>query len=485
MLSIWTAAIQRLRRIWRTLRFRLTLVNAFSVALTSLVMLGIVRQGVEWALYHELDQVLQEDLQEASLAIEQSKSGEFRELQEEFTRKALGHRQHGWFIQLTMQNSQELWSSDSTPPELNSPRLIGNLQPLTIDRLRVITAELPANRLNIRQIRVGSRLDFLDNDMRRIDRLVLSAAMMLIIVAPLCGYWLAGRAARTIGDIIHTASRLRPTHLDERLKLRGTGDELDQLAYTINGLLDRIGAYLQQRRDFLANAAHELRTPLAAIRSSVEVAMNKTGLSSDQANMLEDLIDQSMSLEVLVNQLLVLTETEMGQWAHDSENVALHEIVSRAVDMFQGVSEENGLTLQLGPVDPVTVSGSRRYLRQVVNNLIDNAVKYTPSGGSIQVELRAIPEERIGRLTIRDTGIGISEQDLPKVFDRFFRADRSRTRSDAIQGTGLGLSICQSVVHAHQGTIRCESLLNQGTMIEITLPLVSVVPEVTRERSAS
>ncbi|SFI37301.1 sensor histidine kinase [Planctomicrobium piriforme] len=471
--SYYKTARAQFRRIWRTLRFRLAFMNALAVVLITLIMLGIVRQGVLWALYHELDQLLLEDMQEVSLALKDLKPDEFPLLREEFERKSLGHRQHGWFVELFNERGHVLWASEAAPTLREEASIAGSLQPFTQDGLRIVQAAAPPGVPGIAAVCVGAKLEFLDRDMARIDRLVVVAAAMLVVVAPLCGYWLAGRASHTVGDIIHTAARLRPSHLDERLKLRGTGDELDQLAHTINGLLDRIAAYLQQKRDFLANAAHELRTPLAAIRSSIEVSLEGHRLNQEDSSMLEDLIDQSTSLEVLVNQLLLISETEIGQWAHETEHVELHEVVARAVEMFQGVAEVSDIRLNQGAVCHATVPGSRRYLRQVVNNLIDNAVKYTRTGGKIVVSLEEVPHERRVKLTVKDTGVGIDPEDIPKVFDRFFRADRSRARTQSVQGTGLGLSICQAVVSAHEGTIRCQSVLNQGTTMEVFLPLTT------------
>lgn len=183
--------------------------------------------------------------------------------------------------------------------------------------------------------------------MARVDQMVLIAAAGILLLAPLCGYWLASRAARTVGEIIQTASRLRPSHLDERLPVRGTGDELDQLAETVNGLLDRIAAYLQQRRDFVANSAHELRSPLAAIRSSVEVALSSGRSADEYEDLLVDILDQSGTLETLVNQLLLLSETEVDQLRKQGEQIAFDEIVSKSVEMFRGVAESKEVDLQL------------------------------------------------------------------------------------------------------------------------------------------
>jgi signal transduction histidine kinase len=428
---------------------------------------------VRWALYHEIDQLLQEDLQEVSLAVSAAEPNEFPLLKEELERKALGHRQHGWFVELFDARLLSIWASQDAPFELSSFAPADHQRPYTLQGLRIIEQRVKRGVGEISGVRVGAKLESLDRDMDHVDRLMLIASGTLMVIAPLCGYWLAGRAAQTVGDIIHTATRLRPSRLDERLRLRGTGDELDELSLTINRLLDRIAAYLQQKRDFLANAAHELRTPLAAIRSSIEVALNAEGARVDYDALLEDLIDQSSSLETLVNQLLLLSETETDQWKHRSEHVAFHEVVSRAVEMFQGVAEFRNIRLRLGAVCQADLSGSRQHLRQVVNNLIDNAVKYTPAGGEVCVQLESCEEGRCVRLTISDTGIGIAPEDVPRVFDRFFRADRSRSRTLSATGTGLGLSICQAVVMAHGGTIHCRSALHEGTTLEVVLPVLA------------
>ncbi len=455
-----------------TLRFRLALMNALVVVLISLTTLALVRQGVKWALYQELDQLLNEDLQEVTLALRDHDPSEFYLLKDELGRKAQGHRQHGWFVELLDSKGNLIWASEGAPLISQEAQQNPSMGPYTLDQLRIAKAPVPPQAYGITQIVVGARLTIFTREMERFDRLVLFAAFLLIVAAPLCGYWLAGRATRTIGEIIQTASRLRPTHLNERLTIRGVDDELDLLAQTINGLLDRIAAYLLKRREFLANAAHELRTPLAAIRSSIEVALDGREMSPEERTLLEDLIDQANSLEVLVNQLLLITESETGQWAYDPEPVALHEVVTRAVDMFQGVAEFKEITLLLGQCQPAIVSGSRRYLRQVVNNLIDNAVKYTPAGGQIVVSLWIDPAIPVVRLSVADTGVGIAEDDVSRIFERFFRADRSRMRDPKVPGTGLGLSICQAVVLAHEGTIECHSVLKEGTTFLVTLPLL-------------
>ncbi len=293
-------------------------------------------------------------------------------------------------------------------------------------------------------VRIGASQEMIRNDVQRIDRFVFTAAGLVLLVAPLCGYWLAGRATRPMNQMIDTMSQLRPSKLDERLTILGTGDELDRLSQAFNRLLDRIGSYLQERRDFLANAAHELRTPLAAIHSSIEVALASERSSAEYEELLTDIIDESTSLELLVNQLLLLSETEGERLRVHKESVRFDELVEKALDMFGGVAEYRDITLTCPALPNTIVNGNRQHLRQVIYNLLDNALKFTPAGGKVAVGLSADNEQ--ATFTVKDSGAGIPANDLPHVFERFFQGDRKRHRHLDVRGTGLGLSICKAIV---------------------------------------
>jgi hypothetical protein len=263
----------RLKVQFSTLRVRLMAWNALVVILTAVATLVGVREGVRIAIQREIDQVLTEDLYElqykvADLGIT---AADFHSaagvplpdravrLLEDLDRKAHGHEQHGWFVQLFTRGGTLLWSSDNTPTELPAVPATRDFRPVTAPGYR-----LQHNRMNDVSslvVRVGTSTRTLRRDMRHIDRLVAIAAGSILLTAPWIGYWLAGRATKPLSEIIRTTARLRPACLDERLRLRNTGDELDRLAQTINGFLNRMAAYLQQKQDFLANSAHELRTP--------------------------------------------------------------------------------------------------------------------------------------------------------------------------------------------------------------------------------
>jgi heavy metal sensor kinase len=467
---------ERLKASACTLRFRLMLWNGGAVLLMGFVTLAAVRLGVRNTLLDEMDSNLKEDLREVSLAIKELKFPASHDLYEDIDRKARGHAAHAWYLRLLDSHGDQIWGSINAPPK---PQALGDLadfSPISSHGYRTVQYHdrdpLQPNRPAY-TVQVGASLDFVDKDMARLDRWVVMAGALVLIVSPLCGYFLARTATAPIADIMQTADRLHPEELHERLPIRGTGDELDQLSRTINGLLDRIGRYLEQKHDFLANAAHELRTPLAAIRSSVEVALNGNRSQEDYSELLNELLDETRTLETLVNQLLLLAETDADRLKIHREHVPFTEVVERSVEMFAGVAEFRGLEMHRQLLPNVVVEGNRHHLRQVLNNLLDNAIKFTPVGGIIRVSLTVDESRERAVLDVSDTGPGIVSEDLPHLFERFYRGDKARLRESSTRGTGLGLSICQAVVHSHGGEIRLESTPGVGTTVTVELPLLA------------
>jgi heavy metal sensor kinase len=481
----------RLKTLSKMLRFRLTVWNVLVIVLTALATLVGVRHGVRVTILNEMDQILIEDLYEIEYKLadagikatelnpgtQPSLSAATRRLLDDLNRKARGHEQHGWFVQLQDETGRLLWSSENSPEKNLHEHGRADFQPWTTEALRLVQNRETAGGVSRLIVRVGASTEFLERDMRRIDRLVTRAAAIVLVIAPPIGFWLAGRATRPLGTLIRTAARLKPNQMAERLPIRGTGDELDQLAQTANLMLDRIAAYLAERRDFLANSAHELRTPVAAIRSSAEVALGSQRSKEEYERLLWDVVEECESLETLVNQLLLLAETENLSIELQGKPVSLSTVVERAGEMFQAAAESWGVSLQVQSEPEIIVEGHEHHLRQVLNNLIDNALKFTPPGREISVELRAENGQAV--LVVEDTGIGIPDADLPHVFERFFRGDRSHSRDSRSRGTGLGLSICQGVVEAHSGQITVTSQIGQGSAFTITLPQSPVLPDST------
>jgi heavy metal sensor kinase len=477
----------------RTLRFRLMAWNAFVIVLTASVTLIGLRTGVRLAIVHEIDRVLTDDLTEIETRIMEAQptADELRQFaltpedMEQFPPdskvrafvnameyKDKSHKHHGWFVRIYDGQGGGVWSSEYAPETVTTLLATADFEPLTAADHRVVQEHVTVENAPPLTIQVGASTEFIATDMARIDRLVAIAVGVVLITGPAIGYWLAGRAIDPLAAIIHTTARLRPTKLDERLKEHRTGDELDQLARTINGFLNRIANYLEQRRDFLANAAHELRTPLAAIRSTAEVSLGAERSVDEYQELLVEIIEECSLLEALVNQLLLLAETESDRLRITGERVDFSGVAAKAIGMFQAVADNKEIAFSASLQPELTVEGNAYHLRQVVNNLIDNALKFTPAGGKVSVRLREEHNQIV--FTVQDNGPGIPAEDLPHIFDRFFRGDRSHYRDADCKGTGLGLSICQAVVQAHSGTLAVETQPSRGTAFIATIP---VAPE--------
>jgi heavy metal sensor kinase len=453
-----------------SLRFRLSAWNTAVVVVTVLVALFALREGLRYTLIREADLLLLEDIDELGLAVKEFYP-DLEQIHSEMNRKARGHEHRQLFVQVLDPQGSDVWSSVNTPTTIRErPTFTEDARPRTIEGFRIVQRQLRASNLPAYTIRIGSSLAYVDHDIAQLSQLMLLIGAALLIAAPLGGYFLAKVATEPLREIIATAAQLHPSQLSERLPLRHTGDELDQLSATINGLLDRIAAYLERNREFTANAAHELRSPLAAIRSAVEVALNAPRTPQEYHELLCDIVEQIAELSLLVNQLLILAESDSAEapWRRDS--VRLDQLVARALDMFQGVAEERGIRMDSSGFPALFVQGDAARLREVINNLIDNSLKFTPRGGTVDVDLDFDPAAHQARLRVSDSGAGIDADDLPHIFERFYRGDRSRARESQTRGNGLGLSICLAIVTAHGGRIDVDSTLGRGTTFVVRLP---------------
>lgn len=428
-----------------------------------------VREGLRWTLLGELDKSLAEDVREVQQFIDHSYP-EWEEIRFELEVKAESHGDRGWYARVFAPDGQLIHSTRGAP-ELHMP-MVRVVKDGAYNRgsFRLLQRAIPpAGKAPAMVIRVGTTRDAVDKHVWRLTEMILMAFALILVAAPLSGYWLSGRATRPLATILETTARLHPDNLGERLPLRGSGDELDRLSATINSMLDRLAAHLEQQRAFVANAAHELRSPLAAMRTSVEVALQRDRSPAEYRDLLADQVEECAGLANLISHLLLLAEGDAGLLHADGE-VRLDQLAGRAVDMFQGIAEQRGLELRANVAAPATVRGNKVHLREVVHNLIDNALKFTPSGGRVTVEVSAPPRGEEVQLRVSDTGTGIAEEDLPNVFERFYRADKSRQRAQPTGGNGLGLSICQTIVNAYGGRISVASKVSQGTTVTVSLP---------------
>lgn len=461
----------RLLEMTGSLRFRLTLWNMATILAMILFTLWAVREGLRFTLRREADEQLMEDANEARLIFESLFPENLEQIKSELDLKAITHTHRGFYARLYDEHRNLVWASSDAPRQI-FPEQILNIrdQPVSFQQFRLINTSPRKPGLPDWTIRVATSFDPLENDVGRLTQSMIWVGTIILVIAPLGGYWLAGRATKPLADIIQTTGRLHPDKLIERLPLRGTRDELDKLSQTINGFLDRIAKYINENREFTANAAHELRSPLTAIQSSIEVSLNSDRSPEQYKELICDILDECSDLRILVNQLLLLAESDAGLLHFETEPFDLRSLVERALDMFQGVAETRNIKFTLHCPQPVLIQGDSGRLRQVINNLIDNALKFSPDGTQVAIALDIDSESKQAILSISDQGRGIEAADKPHLFERFYRGDKARQRDQQTRGTGLGLSICQAIVQAHRGTIDVANNPTTGCTFTMRLP---------------
>jgi two-component system, OmpR family, heavy metal sensor histidine kinase CusS len=463
-------SVQGIKELASTLRFRIVM----WITLVVFVMVFAANTGVreigQRAIRMGYDEFLARMVEEIANAVEKHAAAEKEKLLAVLKDKVKENEY--LFVQVYDGRGNLIWGSNNaglhdTPPtfetEFNGP--------YDSRRHRVYEKLLHTEADETFYIRCGFLHLELTDDIELINRNIFMVSAILVILAPLGGYVIAWRATRPISHVIETAAQLEPGNLKERLPIRGTGDEIDQLSHTINGMLDRLASYINQNRDFLANAAHELRSPLAAIRSSVEVGMNQCRAPEEYIAILADVMEEIAQLTGLVNRLLILAEADAAGLGARNQSARLEKLVHEAVLMFDAVAEARGVRLTYGKLEPALVRGDETSLRQIVRNLIDNAIKYNRAAGAVVVDLRVDASANCAILTVRDTGIGIDKDALPRIFERFYRVDKARSREQERGGYGLGLSICKSIILALHGDIKVESEKGKGTTFTVRLPL--------------
>jgi two-component system OmpR family sensor kinase len=315
-------------------------------------------------------------------------------------------------------------------------------------------------------VQVGISLENMVTTLRRFVLIMATVFPLGLLLAGGGGWLLARRALRPVDYMTRAAQRISGERLQERLLETGTGDELDRLARTLNEMLSRLDDYFRQVRRFSADASHELQTPLTILKGEIEVALRLPRSPQEYRRVLISSLEEIERISRLVEGLLLLARADSGVLRMDLNPVALHELVAEVGAQMQRLADNQGISLRLDVLEPVTVYGDREHLFRLLLNLIDNAIKYTPTGGSVSLSLHGDGSQTL--ISVTDTGIGLSEAEQAQIFTRFYRAAEARSQSGG--GAGLGLCIAQSIAEAHGGTIQVQSSSGQGTTFTVALP---------------
>jgi len=303
--------------------------------------------------------------------------------------------------------------------------------------------------------------------LRRFSNVLGFAGVTTAVLAGIGGLLLASQVLKPVDRMTQTARAIGESDLSRRIEVH-SDDELGRLALTLNQMIERLEMAFRRQRQFTADASHELRTPVAVIRAESTLALRRERTEDDYRKSLDLISQETGRMSAMIDKLLFLARSDAGREQLDFEEVNLKEVLVGLSPDAEVLCEEKGLQFNLGPLENLVVRGDRTRLQQLFLNLLANAIRYTPSGGSISVS--AVRRGETAVIAVRDTGIGISEEHLPHIFERFYRVDEARSRADG--GAGLGLSICQHIAQVHDGRIEVESQVGEGSTFTVFLPLV-------------
>ena len=336
-------------------------------------------------------------------------------------------------------------------------------------RLRFTNTVMRPAPGNVYLLQVGVLLANTDEALNTFRHRLLWSIPVCVFVVAILGRWLAGRSLAPLGKLATAARAIGVTELHQRLPVRGADDELDQVAVAFNETLSRLEHSVAEMRQFSAALAHELRTPLAALRAEIETTLSHAHTPEEYQRGLGSQLEELDRLGRLVTHLLTLARAEAGEIRLARDAVDLSDLGTSLVAQLEAVAEAKGVTLTCDAVPGVIVTGDAGWLERLVLNLLDNAIKFTPAGGRVALTVSATGDA--ATLTVRDTGIGIAGEDLPHVFERFYRADSAR--SPQTEGVGLGLTLAKWIADKHGARITAASAEGQGSALTVLFPVTS------------
>jgi two-component system OmpR family sensor kinase len=299
---------------------------------------------------------------------------------------------------------------------------------------------------------------------------IAGGALGALLISALGGWWLSNRILRPLDSIAQTASRISASNLGEQIPVDKLDRELQPLATVLNAMFTRLDAAFTRQTQFTADASHELRTPLTVMQTNLELALAKDRSPVEHQRFERSALAAAQRMRQLIEGLLLLARADAGQMLEHSERVDLRSLADESLAMFAHRAQELEVSLRLesDTEELSLVQGKEILLRRVLENLLENALRYTQPGGTITIAIDVRPSEVI--LSVQDTGCGIAAEQLPLIFERFYRADSARTRESG--GFGLGLAICQGIIRQHHGQITADSPEGLGTILTIRLPRV-------------
>jgi heavy metal sensor kinase len=344
--------------------------------------------------------------------------------------------------------------------------------------LRMVTLPVTEKNQSMRIVQVASSLEDVEDALNTLFLILVITVPSALILASLGGQFLAYKALKPVDQITQTARMITSQNLNQRISPPKVTDEISRLIETFNEMISRLDQSFRQIKQFSSDASHELKTPLTILRGEVEVALRKERAPAEYQKVLKSNLEEVHRMAQIVEDLLLLSRADNGEIQLSLKEIDLADILNEMVPQARFLAQPQNLLLQAFlPEEKITILGDSLRIRELLLNLIENAVKYSEDGGQVTIHLSKQnsaaswdkKENGFAEIRVTDTGIGIAKEDQERIFDRFFRVDKARSREQG--GSGLGLSICKWIVEAHQGKIAVESDLEKGSSFIVLLPL--------------
>ena len=357
--------------------------------------------------------------------------------------------------------SPPVWSAE-TETSWQIPLIGGRKLLVTAHQLRLPTGETFL-------VEVGAPMDGVQADLKKWVLFLATLLPVVLVIAVGGGFVLVKRALSPVDRITASAERISSQNLGERLPLANTGDELERLSLALNRMIERLDSSFSYSRRFMADASHELRTPLAVLQCELESLVQQPEFTPEWRDRVGSALEEVERLSQIVEGLFAISRLDAGEATAEWVPLDLAQLALATAEQMSLLAEDKGIKVTCEAAMAVWVAGDRARLKQVVVNLLDNAIKYTLKGGAITLTVAA--ESKRAVLEVADTGIGIPAEATPRVFERFYRVDQARSREQG--GAGLGLSIVRAICTAHHGQVSVTSTPGRGSRFSVELPLIS------------
>ena len=463
--------LKRILNLRDTLSFRLTIWYAGIFTLSSLLSLSVFYYRISTITMERTDNELLEEIDEFSM---QMAEGGLDQVKNEIVVEVESEGEDKIFFRLLSIDGKVLATSNMQPwgklaVSQNTLRSLSDNNKHTLDTLII-----PNHMYKVRTVfgfigptevmQIGLSLEDNDKYLQMFRNLLLLLMIPLFIIASVIGLLMARKALTGVEEVTQTAIEISKGSYDKRVQVKKRSAEIDRLTQTFNGMLDRLQGLLKTMREMNDNIAHDLRSPLTRIRGIAEMTLISKTSTKNYEEMAASTIEECDNLIDMINTMLEITETEAGVAELQIEKVDLNKLILDAYELFCPIADEKNVNLNTNFPEKIFLQGDRNKLQRMITNLLENAIKYTPPGGTVTISID-LKEGQVG-IIFEDTGIGIPKSDLPYIFDRFYRCDKSRSQA----GIGLGLSLVKAFTEALKGTIMVASTPDKGSTFTIMMP---------------